>query len=96
MDVERMEYGDAIGYPVALVTAEGRFAADDPRFVELLRNSVEEANRRRAEIERNRKRAIGDNSEQLQKVTQSRTAAERKGDTAQVQSTTARLEQTPG
>lgn len=56
---ERLEYGNLMGYPVALKLADGTVAADAPDFRERLRALVKEANERRHEIERIEKGKIG-------------------------------------
>jgi phosphate transport system permease protein len=91
MVMERVEYGDAIGYAVAVEGREGRMNADDPKFAATLAEGVAAANRRRAEIQKIEKRAIGENSEQIQKVTLTRTAAERSGDAAKAADAATRL-----
>ncbi len=84
MVIERMEYGDAIGYAVALEgKAHGTILAEDPRFAGELRQSVKSAHQRRKEIRDLEKRVIGENSEQIQKLTLSKQAAERAGRTEQ-------------
>lgn len=56
---ERVEYGDLVGYPVALKTPSGETRAEDPAFRGRLAEAVEGANRRRAEIESIEKDEIG-------------------------------------
>jgi phosphate transport system permease protein len=47
MVIERLEYGDAIGFPVALdIQGEGVVAATDPHFQERLHHLVSEVNQR--------------------------------------------------
>jgi phosphate transport system permease protein len=60
MVIERMEYGNAIGYPVALELKDGtRFEAADEAFDERFKSIVNEVRRRQREIERIEKRDIG-------------------------------------
>ena len=61
MVFRRMEYGNAIGYPVSLKLKDGTvLAAGDPAFGARLQSLNEEASRRRKEIERVEKKQIGD------------------------------------
>ena len=58
--VERMEYGPAIGVPVALVEGDGReIPAEAPEFAEAMRGAVEEAAARRREIREIERGKIG-------------------------------------
>jgi phosphate transport system permease protein len=60
MLMERLEYGDAIGMPVALqVKGEGTIAATDPAFTPRLQTLVTEVNERREAIKRIEKTDIG-------------------------------------
>jgi phosphate transport system permease protein len=60
MVIERMEYGDAIGFPIALEMKDGtHIEAVDGAFANRFRAIVEEVRRRRAEIERIEKKEIG-------------------------------------
>ncbi len=56
---ERVEYGDLIGYPVALKLADGEVRADDPGFFDRLKKVVAAGNARRHEIESIEKVQIG-------------------------------------
>ncbi|MGC1481962.1 MAG: phosphate ABC transporter permease PstA [Chthoniobacterales bacterium] len=58
--IERVEYGDAIGTPVAVVTGDGqRVEAGTPGFDAELQRLIQEGNRRRKKIERIEKIEIG-------------------------------------
>lgn len=60
MVIERLEYGDAIGRPVALVSqADGSIPSSQPAFASRLEALVREANARRDAIRRIEKRDIG-------------------------------------
>jgi phosphate transport system permease protein len=61
MIIDRMEYGDAIGFPVALETKDGsRTEASAGSFVHQLKAIVKDAGRRQDEIERIERKEIGD------------------------------------
>jgi phosphate transport system permease protein len=61
MSVERMEYGDAIGFPVALEMKDGtRIEASEAAFAQRLESVVDEVVKRQDEIERIEKKEIGD------------------------------------
>lgn len=61
MEIERLEYGDALGIPIALEDAAGtKTAATDPSFADKLQKAVEEAAKRRRSIENIEKDKIGD------------------------------------
>jgi phosphate transport system permease protein len=63
MLVERMEYGNAVGFPVALrVRNEGEVPASDGRFADRLKVLVDEVAARRDEIRRLEKDEIGANA----------------------------------
>ncbi len=67
--VERMEYGPALGLPVALREADGtELAADDPAFDAALHAAVREAAARRKEIRRIERGQIGRISLELQQL----------------------------
>lgn len=71
IEIERLEYGDAIGYPqnLKLRGADKKIetiTAEDARFEPELQRLVSEANRRWDEIRRLEKGKIGDNSRALQ------------------------------
>jgi phosphate transport system permease protein len=69
MLVERMAYGQALGFPVALaVKNEGRVPADDPRFAERLRALVDEVAARRVEIHRLENGVIGANARRVSQL----------------------------
>lgn len=60
MAIERIEYGDAFGYPVALKLADGTtVAAGQPEFAQALAREVKVAAERRQQISRIEKQAIG-------------------------------------
>lgn len=60
MAIERIEHGDAFGFPVALLHESGeRISADDPEFDQRLQRAIREVSDRRREIERIEKREIG-------------------------------------
>ena len=60
MSIERLEYGDAIGEPVALRVAEaGELASDSPEFAGRLEEVVHEVSARRREIRHLEHTAIG-------------------------------------
>jgi phosphate transport system permease protein len=60
MLIERLEYGEAIGVPVALqIKGEGPIAATDAEFTTRLQSLVTEVNQRRAAIKRIEQRDIG-------------------------------------
>jgi phosphate transport system permease protein len=67
--IERMEYGDAIGFPVALeIKGVGRLEFIDPRFDETLGSLVKEAAERRAEIRNIEKNEIGAINRQMENL----------------------------
>lgn len=69
MLIERLEYGDAIGVPVALdVQSEGTIAAHHDRFYERLRTLVKETNRRWQKIRRIERHGIGTISARMEKL----------------------------
>lgn len=69
MVIERMEYGDAIGFPVALEMKDGtRIEAADSAFAKRFEAAVGEAGKRQHEIERIEKKEIGELSETMQKM----------------------------
>ena len=60
MLIERLEYGDAIGMPVALqIKGEGKISAMDVEFTTRLQSLVTEVNQRREAIKRIEKKDIG-------------------------------------
>lgn len=67
--LERMEYGDAIGYPVALVIpGDGTFPSNSPDFSERLEQEVAKSNRRWKEIRRIEKTEIGKINSKLERI----------------------------
>ncbi len=60
ISVERMEYGDAIGFPKSIQTrGKGAIFANDPKFRAQLESMVREGAKRRAEIKKVEKGQIG-------------------------------------
>lgn len=60
MSIERMEYGDAIGFPVALEMKDGtQVEATDPAFSKRFEAIVTEVGERQSEIQRIEKKEIG-------------------------------------
>ncbi len=76
---ERVEYGDLIGYPVALKVDGEVITADAPGFRERLKALVAESNRRRHEIEEIEKKKIGAINQEMQKLKLSLRKAELSG-----------------
>lgn len=77
--IQRMEYGDAMGYAVALETGGGKLPATDVAFTARLTKLVHEAGARRREIEQIEKGEIGSISvsmERLKRNTDSAAAAQ--------------------
>lgn len=69
MVIDRMEYGDAMGFPVALEMKDGsRIEASNPTFNERLEALVREAGNRQEEIKRIEKKEIGDLSATMQQM----------------------------
>ncbi len=69
MLVERMEYGNAVGFPLALkVRNEGEVPGGDSRFAERLRVLVDEVSARRTEIHRLEKDEIGANARAVSRL----------------------------
>lgn len=67
--IERMEYGPAIGIPVAVLHAEhGRIAFEEERFLETLNGLVEEVRERREEIKAIEKEEIGAINKRMSQV----------------------------
>lgn len=56
---ERVEYGDLVGYPVALKLPKGEVRAEAPEFLDRLSEVIAEGNARRHEIESIEKDQIG-------------------------------------
>ena len=81
--IERMEYGDAIGYPSFLEFKGGKkIAASDATFTTKLAAAVEEAAARREKIQKIEKREIGDISAEMQGLKLRRANLEKKGQTS--------------
>lgn len=59
MKIERLEYGDAIGYPLLLIEGGKKIPSDSPLFAKRLAAQVEAVNRRWREIRRIEKSEIG-------------------------------------
>jgi phosphate transport system permease protein len=67
--MERIEYGNAIGYPVAITSKAGeRIDAANPRFNARLLALVEEVNRRRDEIQRIERKDVGKINHTMQRL----------------------------
>jgi phosphate transport system permease protein len=80
MVIERMEYGDAIGFPSFLEMKGGeKIAASDGSFADRLAASVREADTRRRAIQKIEKGQIGDISAEMQKLKLRRANAEKNG-----------------
>lgn len=69
--IERMEYGDAIGYAVAIESNGSTLNASDAGFAARLAELVKVARVRRAEIERIEKREIGAISTEIERLKRS-------------------------
>lgn len=83
IEIERMEYGDAIGLPVRLRLADGSvLTAEDPAFRDRLAALVAEVGERRAAIHTLEKGAIGENSRAINRLELRRKRAERERDAA--------------
>ena len=81
MVVERIEYGDAIGFPSFLEIKGGeKIAATDAAFSDRLAAAVREAEARRRVIQRIEKGQIGDISAEMQKLKLRRANAEQRGE----------------
>lgn len=65
MRLDRLQSGDAIGYPVELVVEERRIKAEDPGFRTALEASVEEVKARLEQIDKLEKQRIPRLSEQI-------------------------------
>ena len=69
MRIERLAYGDALGYPVELhISNASTLPADDPHFAEQLRILVDEASARRQAISHLEKDAIGANARAITRL----------------------------
>lgn len=69
MRVERMEYGDAIGYPQALLLQDGsRIPVADPSFYQKFSSLVQDAKRLRGEIARIERKEIGAINAEIQSL----------------------------
>ncbi len=85
IDIERMEYGDAIGIPVKLMLADGTtLPAEDPAFRERFAALVAEVSARREEISHLEKGLIGENSRDIYRQDLEVRRGKRTGDTAMV------------
>ena len=61
MEMERLEYGDALGYPKKLVLADGtEVSVEDPSFEQVFDDTFEQAQQRRADIRSIEKGDIGE------------------------------------
>ena len=79
--VERLEYGDAIGYPLALATGPGEIvSATEPSFEARLEESLRRTLTRWEEIERIEKKQIGSISSRIENLrVRERTILEKRG-----------------
>ena len=77
--IERVEYGDLIGYPVVLKLQDGEVKADDANFEDRLHRVVKEANHRRHEIETIERDRIGDINRRMNDLRLSLRKAELEG-----------------
>ena len=69
ISIERMEYGDAIGYPKSLeIRGQGILQANDPRFFSELEAKVQVATNRRAEIKKVEKGQIGKINHEMEEL----------------------------
>ncbi len=85
MVIERIEYGDAIGFPSFFEMKGGeKTAANDPKFSERLAASVREADARRRTIQKIEKGQIGDISAEMQKLKLRKANAEKNGQTGMI------------
>jgi len=99
MVIERMEYGDAIGYPVSLTLASGQtIMADEPSFEKDLARLVAEAAQRQKQISRLEKKDIGKINSAMTSIRQRerailRSGNERPGESEQLAQRQAKLEE---
>ena len=76
--LERLEYGPALGFPVALnIKDREPLKADAPEFRAELHRRVEEVNQRRAQIRRIEKKEIGAINQEMTQLRQRQRALER-------------------
>ncbi len=69
VQLERSEFGDAVGYPEAILREDGsRVDAVDPGFRELLFSSIDESNQRRKDYTRIEKKQIGRINRQMESI----------------------------
>jgi len=80
MILERMEYGDAIGYPVSLTLPSGEVIPfDAPEFQASLHRSVQEVEKRRRKIEHLEKNQIGRINSAMNSIRLQKRAMQRSG-----------------
>lgn len=80
ISIERLEYGDAIGEPVALrIQGDGELAADSPEFASRLEELVHEAAARRREIKHLEHSAIGAINAKMTRLRLQQRVLEREG-----------------
>ena len=80
MSIERLEYGDAIGEPLALrIQGGAELASDDPEFRGRLQGLVHEVKSRRQEIRRLERSAIGAISARMTRLREQKRTLEREG-----------------
>ena len=80
MSIERLEYGDAIGEPLALrIQGEAELASDGPEFRGRLQGLVHEVKTRRQEIKRLERSAIGAINARMMRLREQKRTLEREG-----------------
>jgi phosphate transport system permease protein len=83
MSIERLEYGDAIGYPVSVeVKGKGKIDSKNPGFDSNLRKLIQESNDRWAEIRSIEKKKIGDINLKLERLQLEKKVLTRKPDSS--------------
>lgn len=91
--IERVEYGDAIGFPLFLETQGGeKIASTDAAFAPRLAELVDEVNARRGAIEDIEKGEIGGISAEMQALQIKRAKAEKSGGAAELDARLAALQ----
>jgi len=69
ISIERMEYGDAIGYPKSIeIKGKGIIQENDSQFRSQLQTKVKEASKRRAEIKKIEKGQIGSINHEMEEL----------------------------
>lgn len=78
--VERLEYGDLIGYPVRLELSDGKvISVSDPEFSAALKSKVKESDKRRDAIKHIEKDQIGAINRSMEAIKLEQRAREKKG-----------------